>query len=137
MHEVHTALARNSQPVAKRRAPGSVTNRSAVSNGNRLLEGIDGRSTTARRFRDLCKTYELEAGGPITEVERGLIRQAAGLSVHAERLQADVVNGKTVNADEMIRTTSEIRRILETIRTQGCEAQGWPEADHPRASDGR
>ena len=64
------------------------TTRSRISNRSRLLPGVDGRSATARRFRDICRSYELEAGGNVTEVERDLIRQAAGLTLRAEQLQA-------------------------------------------------
>src|SRR5258705_8679403 len=35
-------------------------NRSRVTNGTRLLQGIDGRSASARRFRDLVRAYEAE-----------------------------------------------------------------------------
>jgi hypothetical protein len=54
------------KPVARR----STTNRSAVTNGSKLLVGIDGRSPAARRFRDLIHFYETEVGGVLTEVER-------------------------------------------------------------------
>jgi hypothetical protein len=77
------------KPVARR----STTNRSAVTNGSKLLVGIDGRSPAARRFRDLIQLYETEVGGVLTEVERGLIRQAAALTIRAEQLQAAIVEG--------------------------------------------
>jgi hypothetical protein len=65
-----------------------------VTNGSALLVGIDGRSSTARRFRDLVAAFEAEIGGNLTEVERGLVKQAAALTIRAERPQADIVNGK-------------------------------------------
>jgi hypothetical protein len=93
----------------------STTNRSAVTNGSRLLEGIDGRSPTARRFRDLVAAFEAEIGGNLTEAERGLIKQAAALTIRAEQLQADIVNGKPVDSDALIRISSTAKRILGAI----------------------
>jgi hypothetical protein len=71
----------NSLPFRKDFIVVSKTNRSAISNRSRLLDGVDGRSAPARRFRDICRGYELELGGPVSELERDLIRQAAGLTL--------------------------------------------------------
>ena len=77
-------------PVLKPRIePTSPTTRSRVSNRSRILPGVDGRSATARRFRDICRSYEIDFGGNVTEVERDLIRQAAALVVRSEQMQAD------------------------------------------------
>ena len=99
----------------QRRASGSVTNRSAVTNGKKLIDGIDGRTAAGRRYRDLVRAFKTEIGGTITEAELGLIRQAAALTLRAEQMQADIVNGKEVNTDEVIRLSGTARRLLETI----------------------
>lgn len=96
-------------------ARSSTTNRSAVTNGSKLLVGIDGRSPTARRFRDLMQAYEAEIGGNLTEVECGLVKQAAALTLRAEQMQADIVNGKPVDSDALIRISSTAKRILGAI----------------------
>ena len=57
--------------------------RSKISNGTRLLANVDGRSAYARRFRDLIVAFEAEVGGTLTELERGLVRQAAAVSLKA------------------------------------------------------
>ena len=44
-------------------APRSRTHRSRVSNGNKLLPLSDGRSVTARRFRDLYEDISSDLGG--------------------------------------------------------------------------
>ena len=41
-------------------ATARATTRSEVSNGTRLLQNVDGRSSSARRFRDLVRAYEGE-----------------------------------------------------------------------------
>jgi hypothetical protein len=99
------------KPIART----STTNRSAVTNGSKLLVGIDGRSPTARRFRDLMQAFEAEIGGDLTEVERGLVKQAAALTLRSEQMQADIVNGKPVDSDALIRISSTAKRILGAI----------------------
>jgi hypothetical protein len=97
------------------------TARSAVSNRRRLFEGMDGRRSSARRFRDLIADYAREVFGRennLTIAEVGLLRQAAALTIQAELLQAAVVRGQAVNADELIRTSSEVRRVLAALRRQ-------------------
>jgi hypothetical protein len=96
-------------------ATSCATTRNKVSNGTRLLQNVDGRSSSARRFRDLVRAYESEVGGNLTEVERGLIRQAAALTFKAEALQSDLVNGNPVDGDQLIRLTGTANRILSAI----------------------
>jgi hypothetical protein len=100
----------------------SKTNRSAVSNRSRLLPGVDGRSSNARRFRDICAAYEAEAGGNVTEVERDLIR-AAGLTLRAEQLQGAIVRGEAVDNDELIRLSSTAKRLLAGIRAKAAKSR--------------
>src|SRR4051812_40609055 len=60
--------------------------RSAVSNQKELLPGLDGRSASARRFRDLVLGFVSDAGGieNISEVRLGLIRRLAAVTVQIE-----------------------------------------------------
>jgi hypothetical protein len=98
------------------------TLRSRVSNGTSLLANIDGRSSLARRFRDLVESFEADLGGPsLTEVERGLIRQAAALTLRSEQLQADMVNGQPVDGDQLIRLTGTAKRILQAITVKASK----------------
>ncbi len=95
--------------------PISPTNRSAVSNRSRMLEGVDGRSAGARRFRDLVNAYEAELGGVLSEAERSLVRQAVGLQLQAERMQGAIVRGEPVDSDALIRVSSTSKRLLAVI----------------------
>jgi hypothetical protein len=92
------------------------TTRSKVSNGTRLLQNVDGRSSSARRFRDLVHAFEAEIGGTLSELERGLVRQAAILSLKTEQMQGAVVRGEDVDNDTLIRLSGEARRILASLR---------------------
>jgi hypothetical protein len=99
----------------------SATSRSEVSNGTRLLQNVDGRSSSARRFRDLVRAFELEVGGVLTEADRGLIRQAASLQLKGELLQAALVRGEDVDADQIIRIAGTSRRILGAISSRASK----------------
>jgi hypothetical protein len=91
-----------------------------------MLPGVDGRSSAARRFRDICRNYELEAGGNISELERDLIRQAAGLTLRAEQLQGAIVRGEPISNDELVRISSTAKRLLETIRGKAAKNKPGP-----------
>ena len=66
---------------------------------------------------------ETECGGNLTEVERGLIRQAAALTFKAESLQSDLVNGNPVDGDQLIRLTGTAKRILTRHWGEGQQAR--------------
>lgn len=102
--------------------------RSAVSNGTHLLEGVDHRSASARRFRDLAKAFAADLGGlnALSEGEKALVRQAAACAIRAEQVQACLVRGELVDPDELIRLTNTARRTLQSIRKRAPHA---PEGD--------
>jgi hypothetical protein len=79
---------------------GSSKSRSRVTNGSKMLPGVDGRSAAARRFRDLVGRLR-DLGGTLTTAEDALIRLAALVTLRAEQLQADPLNGVTVATDDM------------------------------------
>jgi hypothetical protein len=64
--------------------------RSRVTNGSKLLPLSDGRSATARRFRDLYEDISADLGGVamLSEGQKQLIRRAAMLSAECERMEA-------------------------------------------------
>ena len=66
----------------------------------------------------MIESFSADLGGlsNLTEAERGLVRQAAALTLQAEALQGAVIRGEPVNPDELIRLTSEARRTLASIR---------------------
>jgi hypothetical protein len=58
-----------------------------------LLPGLDGRSATARRFRDLVNAFVADMGGLdcCSEIRLGLLRRLAATTVQAEMLEARMV----------------------------------------------
>jgi hypothetical protein len=93
--------------------------RSSVSNGSRLfaIAGIDGRSQTSRRFRDLVEVMTIDLGGPdlMSEAKRQLIRRAATLSIMAEAIEADVVRDLGFDILNYGTVCDRLRRIVETL----------------------
>jgi hypothetical protein len=94
-----------------------------VSNGRLLPTTVDLRSVAGRRFRHLVAAYESEIGGELTEAERATVRQAAALQLRIEQLQARIVRGEDVSADEAIRLSSEHRRLLGLLRTKAAASK--------------
>jgi hypothetical protein len=102
---------RSEQQVARHLKQG----RSAVTNGKRALIGVKGSSKYGRRYRDLIAAYSAEIGGELTQFDVAMVKQAAALSIRGEMMQAAIVNGEPVNSDDLIRLSSEVRRILDAI----------------------
>src|SRR6516164_5926217 len=73
--------------------------RSAVTNHKDLLPGLDGRSATARRFRDLVNAFVADMGGldHCSEIKLGLVRRLAAATVQAEMLEARMMNGEAID----------------------------------------
>jgi hypothetical protein len=94
-----------------------------TTSGIPLPRAADGRSVRARRFRDLVVAFELEVGGVLTESERAMIKQAAALTLRAEELQGDLILGKEIDNDLLIRLTGTARRILGSIGAKSDKRQ--------------
>lgn len=62
---------------------GSPKLRSRVSNGSKMVAGVDGRSVEARRYRDLTTSIADDLGGAssLTEAQRALVRLAAAMII--------------------------------------------------------
>jgi hypothetical protein len=72
-----------------------------------------------RRFNTLVHQYARELGfdeRSLLTAECELIRQAAALALRAEQLQAGIVRGALIDPDELIRLSSEARRVLRSIK---------------------
>ena len=103
-------------PVAARRS----TRKTA--SGIRLPR-VDARTRTSRRYLELVQTFEREIGGQLTETDRVLVKQAASITIRAEQLEGEIVAGQSVDSDELIRLTSECRRILATLKSKAAKNQ--------------
>jgi hypothetical protein len=103
--------------VADRRR---LTTRSRITNGRALLEGVDGRSAIARRFRDLYQGIVADVagqGGPpsTSEALRQLCRRAALLSLECEKIEARAVSGAEIDVAAYGSLTGQLGRLFARI----------------------
>jgi hypothetical protein len=103
----------NNHPVADR-PPAS---RSALTNNPLAVRGVDGRSMSARRYRDLCIALADDLGGQdkLSEPTRILVRQAAAISVQLESLQSKIVAGEAVDTELLVRLSNVQARTLARL----------------------
>jgi hypothetical protein len=134
-------------PQPAKRSP---AHRSRVANGSKLLPLTDGRSATARRFKDLIDDISGDLGGAdyLSEGQRQLIRRAAMLSAESERLETMWARGEAqfdIGAYAVL--SNALRRVLETIGLKRVAREAATLADYleprpmppssRRANDGR
>ncbi|MBX5175318.1 hypothetical protein HJB77_03275 [Rhizobium lentis] len=95
----------------------SARNRSAISNGSWLLEGVDNRSALGRRYRDLCMNFADDLGGAasLNEPQRALVRQVAAVTVESEKLQAAIVRGESVDHENLVRLNNLQARLVKQL----------------------
>jgi hypothetical protein len=92
--------------------------RSKIANGAKLLPLTDGRSATARRFRDLIEAMCADLGGAVhlSESERQLVRRAALLSAESERIEAQWARGEEeFDLGQYCIMSNNLRRLCETL----------------------
>ena len=92
--------------------------RSAVTNHKDLLPGLDGRSATARRFRDLVNAFVADMGGldRCSEVRLGLVcARLAATTVQAEMLEARMVNGDAIDIATLCTLASTTVRLSQRL----------------------
>jgi len=91
--------------------------RSAVTNHKDLLPGLDGRSATARRFRDLVNAFVADMGGldRCSEIKLGLLRRLAATTVQAEMLEARMVNGEAIDIATLCTLASTTVRLSQRL----------------------
>jgi protein-tyrosine-phosphatase len=85
------------------------------------LPRVDGRTVAARRFRELVDAFSAELGANLTETERGMVRQAAALQLRIEQMQGAIVESPDIDADLIIRLSSEHRRLLTKLRGKAAK----------------
>lgn len=92
-------------------------NRSAISNGSWLLEGVDNRTAYGRRYRDLCIAFagDLGGGNALTSTQEAMIRQAATVTVESEKLQSKVVRGEPIDHEQLVRLLNLQARLVKQL----------------------
>jgi hypothetical protein len=93
--------------------------RTRVGNGASLLLA-DGRSTWAKRYREICAAHCSDLGGfeNLSQAELAIIKRAATLQVELEAQEAALANGeapKSFSLVEFAQVSNGLRRLLETV----------------------
>ena len=79
--------------------------------------GSEYRSRLKRRYNELVKVFTVQAGPAAeTPIGEALVIQAASLSLRLEQVQASIVKGRKVRVDDVVRLSSEIRRVLHALQ---------------------
>jgi hypothetical protein len=91
--------------------------RSRLTNGAELLPGIDGRSATARRYKDLVGAISSDQGGAehLSEARTQLVRRFAAASCLAENMEAKLVRGEAIDLQEFALLCSTLVRLGQRI----------------------
>jgi hypothetical protein len=91
--------------------------KSKITNGSAWLDGIDGRSAEARRFRDVLSSIISDLGGPdiLSEAQRQLARRCALLSIECEKLEALGVRGEQIDLECYGMLTDRLGRCFQRL----------------------
>lgn len=93
---------------------------SIVTNGVHLPD-VDGRTSDARRYRDLISAHSNDLGGDdqLSEGQRALIRRAACITVELERIEQQFVQKGGASQKQLEtyqRAVNTLRRLFEALR---------------------
>jgi hypothetical protein len=88
-----------------------------VSNHNDLLPNLDGRSSSARRFRDLVNAFAVDMGGleQCSEIKINLLRRLAAVVVQSEKLEARMVDGEAIDISTLCQLASTAMRLSSRL----------------------
>lgn len=116
--------------------------RSRITNSHGLLPSVDGRSTWARRLRDLIAQHVSDMGGEdaCSTAELSLVRRAATLTIELERLELRFHmndGAKRWELEAYQRSANTLRRLLQAIGLQRRMRDVTPTLDEYLAGRGR
>ena len=92
--------------------------RTRVTNGKALfLEGVDGRTLAARRYRDLFHSFVSDLGGMevASEAQLQLARRCATMSCQAEVMEAEFIAGDDTDLEQYLRLVGTLSRALSRL----------------------
>jgi hypothetical protein len=106
------------------------------------MPGVDGRSTWARRLRDLVESHCEDLGGAptLSEAQRSIVRRAAALTVELESLERRFALAGEATSDDLdlySRASSTLRRLLESIGLERKARDVTPDLDTYLRDKGR
>jgi hypothetical protein len=107
--------------TAARAVPGR--QHSSITNGSKLLAGVDGHSPWIRRCKDLIGEHLSDLGGRdnTSAAERSIVRRVAVITAELEHLEARFATAGEASADDLdlyLRASNNLRRLLEAVGLQ-------------------
>lgn len=97
------------------KAPPKAQFKTRRGNGAMMLEGVDGRSLMARRFREIATAIESDMGGDLTEAQRAIAARAVTLAIWAEDAEAALARGDDFDVATYATAANAMRRLLADI----------------------
>jgi hypothetical protein len=83
-----------------------------------------------RRLNKLVRVLADDLGyDRVTVAERAALFQLAALNLQVELMQQAIVRGDQIENDELIRLSSEVRRLLNALRRRSAQLQAAPTLD--------
>ena len=91
--------------------------RSRISNDRDVLPDVDGRSTIARRYKDISKAIYADQGGAdrCSESRKQLIRRFSAAAVLAEQMESRLANGEQIDIQRHATLSSTLVRLAQRI----------------------
>jgi hypothetical protein len=95
--------------------------RSRITNGTKLLPGVDGRKPWVRRCKDVIAAHIGDLGGAdnTSAAEKSIIRRAAVLTTELERFEVKFATAGQASGEDLDlygRVASNLRRLLEGLQ---------------------
>jgi len=105
---------------SKPKAPPKPNFSTRQGNGTALLSGVDGRSTMARRYRELVGSMSDDLGGDLPAAKQAIVNRAATLIAWAEQAESEFARTGEMDVQTFTTATNALRRLLADI---GLERQ--------------
>lgn len=77
---------------------------------------VDGRSSFARRYRDLVDGLMASIPGDLSEPDKLQVRNAASLQLHAEELTARMCRGEAIDPESITRAVNGANRAIARLQ---------------------
>jgi hypothetical protein len=93
----------------------------------RLQKVTDGRSTWARRHRQLAAGFAADLGPEPSAIDRALVDHAATVALEAEQMKAAQLNDEAVDIEQLVRLTNSLTRLrIELGKRSAAKADRPP-----------
>jgi hypothetical protein len=84
-------------------------------NGRLVLSGVDGRTTSARRFKEIIASLSADLGGDLTEAQKAIAARAATMAVWCEQAETEFANGGDFDVTTFATVANALRRLLADL----------------------